>query len=209
MKLISDFEDYYDKHFSNESDMSFSRLSSEELNRKQVFDQLKKLNLVTPAFGQVKKFLRKCKWEQAVVVYENINTHSGGEKRIMPYREALKYSNQFMSLYAASDPGVSYRYLKIGSLAYFLKYESSNWNSVLNTEKISIEEADPNFLLVEPPFSLYSIDFVQYKDPKQGDVMVAIDFNLFPKLMETGLEEILGGALIVKEIENYRNKSKK
>jgi hypothetical protein len=210
VKLISDFEDYYDTHFSDNGEIVFHRLLENELNRKQVFEQLKKMQLVTPAFGQVKKFLRKCKWEQAVVVYDNVITHSGGNKRVMSFREALlRHSQKYMSLYSATEQGVSYRYLRIGNRAYFLKYQSDEWSSIVNTKHIEIEEADPGFLSVEPPYPLYAIDFVHYQDKKQGDVMVAIDFNIAPKLAGTGIENIVDGSIIVQEIEKWLEKNKK
>ncbi|MFF2531434.1 hypothetical protein ACFVS2_21240 [Brevibacillus sp. NPDC058079] len=210
VKLITDFEDYYDAYFSKDGDIEFQRLSEKEPTRKQVFELLRKYGLVTPAFGQVKKFLRKCKREQAVVVYENITTHSGGKKSVMSFREALhNHSQKHMSLYSASDKGVSYRYLRIGQLAYLLKYQSDEWSSIVNTKSIEIEEADPGFLTTEPDYPLYAIDFVHFKDAKQDDVMVAIDFNIAPKLKNTGIEKWIDGVSVVNQIENWLNQSRK
>lgn len=207
ISLQSDFQDYYDEHFPKEGDTVFERLTTHELPRKDIYTFLTKHKFVSPLYDKPKKFLKVLKMDQVVISFSNSNRHDGGEKQVMSYKEALKhYGDKGMAVYSNSNKGETFRYLKIGKEAFFMKMKSeTDWNSNVDTiysdhERVAKED-DLKFKPIDAP--LYAVDFVYFTNPKGRDHMIAIDINFAPKLSGTGLEAIVSGEEVASLISEW------
>jgi len=214
LKLNSDFEDYYDSAFAQEGNLTFPRLTSNEIPRKELYKLIGKHKLIPPVFGKVKKFIKKIPWEQAVIVFSNADLHSGGEKTVMSFKEAYKeHPDKYMSIYSVTERGESFRYLQIGKEAFFLRYKSDVWDSTKNP-KIEVERVEEGDEIKMKPFDypMYAVDFVRFEDRFGKEWMLAVDFNTAPILKGTGIEELIAPfeivALLQEWYEEQGNKKK-
>ena len=216
--LETDYEDYYDHLFLKADDphapadaIRYVRNKKDEIPRKHLFSVLHSHRLLTPPHGIVKDLRLSMDMKQAVVVFTEPSKHSGGQKHVMGYQEALmKHSKEFMTVFSNSEPNVTYRYLVIGERAFYLECKvKDHWDFNVNP-KINIEEVEPGNELkgCEPfPVPIYSIDFTSFKDKNGQEWMVAVDLNLAPTLKGTGIDELLYPFEIQTLIENWFKKN--
>lgn len=223
ISLKSDFRDYYDHIFAGSWQQGahcLERLSTAGPERRVMFDILKGLKLVTPHVGTVSELNAILMGEFSylgsssliddymrnltdVVVYLDNKAHRGEGKIRLNIKHAIKeYPNHFASQYIPSTArgfGVSLRYLRIGRRQFWLRYTSRNdWRS--NVGDVCIEvlsEEVPKSLndilkLSEP---MLAIDFVK------ADKLYAIDYNVAPGLMGTGIEALLTPSDIFEELK--------
>lgn len=206
--LESDFHNWYDHAFDSRYDSEaepFRRVSTDGMNRKEMFEFLDySLWLHIPINGTVQevfeqRFGKSAKFfENHIVLYHDITSHSGENKELIRANQALKqYPDTFCSVYIKHKDweehsfGISYRYLKIGKNHYWLKYTSyDDWRSNNGNVKIelldNIERFD-NVLYIPSYVPFFAIDFIadKYED------FYAIDYNIAPGLKWTGIEQIL------------------
>lgn len=204
LKLRSNFLDYYDHQFDLSGE-EFRRMSNEGMNRIEMLDFMKSKRLIVPPYGVVRQLKHHAYItpEAFVVVHLDINSHRGENKLLMRYREALEqYPDAFMVMYASSFTGVSWRYLKVGSRSFILRYEGDDWRSNWNTKNIIVESDDASWIKIDITAPLFAIDFVKNERLDGENVMVAIDFNIAPQIKGSGIEDILSATEVVKLIRD-------
>lgn len=193
LRLVTDFPDYYDHHFDNDGER-FYRKTNSGMDRKSMFSFFAEQNIATPLFGTVKELSQVLDPFSYIVVYTDLHSHQGENKKKICLFEAtaLGLSDMFASQYVKENKGVSYRYLRVGSLSFWIRYESKEWLSNVNTEKIEVITLDEHVKVIsgEP---LYAIDFVG--NPWN---LLAVDYNIAPKIKGTGVEDMLSASEVVR-----------
>lgn len=206
LKLKSNFLDYYDHQFDLSGE-EFRRMSNEGMNRIEMLDFMKSKRLIVPPYGVVRHLEHHAYItpEAFVVVHLDINSHRGENKLLVRYSEALEqYPDAFMVMYASSFKGVSWRYLKVGSRSFILRYESDDWRSNWNTKEIIVESEDASWIKIAIDAPLFAIDFVKNEKSEGDKVMVAIDYNIAPQIKGTGIEDILSAKEVVQLIADQK-----
>lgn len=191
IKLNSDFIDYYDHEFCGSAttpDAELNRWSKCNFSKQQQFDFMLKLECNPVPNGMVKEIASQhgCK---KVVVYHDVYSHRGEDKRLMDATEALeKFPSHFCSLYVPSlnaDKPMTIRQLFIGDFLFVLQYSSNDeWRSNCGEVEILFKGFQPNN---NTDFPLYAIDFIEQQDGK----LLAIDVNLSPGIKGTPIEKML------------------
>ncbi|WCF11664.1 hypothetical protein NDS46_30420 (plasmid) [Paenibacillus thiaminolyticus] len=211
LKLVSNFIDYYDHYFDLQGDV-LRRLSNEGMNRVEMLQFLQQKNLTVPLHGIVKNLQNHSLIERDtyVIVHTDIHSHRGENKHLLLYRDALeRYPDELMVLYVSSFQGCSWRYLKIGSRSFILHYQSKDWRSNWDTEKITIEDENASLINIDVNEPLFAIDFVKNINENGEAVMMAIDYNIAPQLKGTGIENILAPAEVANLIKESWMRSQK
>lgn len=213
--LCSDFRDVYDHWFTSPATappeaVIYERMSRGGLSRPAMYAYLQAQGYPVPRNGSVativdRRDLRSsgvsplppALWQleysylrghRQVVVYLDLWSHRGEQKRLMSEQEALRrYPEHFASRYLAPPgPAVgsfSYRYLRLGARAWWLRYEShTDWRSNCGDPQITVlaEEEVVSAL----PWPLYAFDYVT-----DGQQWWVVDFNCAPQIKGTGLED--------------------
>lgn len=208
LKLVSDFHDYYDIMFDKEG-LEFRRFTNEGPNRIQIFSILRGLGLKTPFFGKVEDLLVKFSEDTKIVVYTDITKHCGEGKELITLGEAKnEYRGFWASQYIRNElqdvalntyKGKSTRFLFVGNRFFRMDYISTeDWRSNVGDGDIigCHEEVSPKWRNMIY-FPLYSIDFVgEYE-------LFAIDFNIAPGTIGTGLNKILHPSDAVNAIKKW------
>jgi len=201
LKLISNFIDYYDHWFDIDNEQRFYRITTDGMNRGQMFGFMRQHKLTPPLYGIVSHLKNACylELEDKVVVYTNENVHCGEGKLLMTLEEAYQqYPNCLCTQYLNTEKvfgyAVSYRHLQIGYKAFWLRYTSfTDWRSNCGDGDIDlIEERD--IISINKP--LFAIDFVKYNNN-----YYAIDFNIAPGIKGTGVEKIIPAKQVVELIK--------
>lgn len=200
LRLVSNFIDYYDHWFDIDCKNQYRRVTTDGMNRGQMFLFMKQYHLITPIYGIVKhlKYANYFELDEKVVVYIDENIHCGEGKLLMTLEEAYqKYPNCLCTQYLNNNVfgyAVSYRHLQIGNRAFWIRYTSfTDWRSNCGDGDIDlIEEREP--ILTGIP--LFAIDFVQYNND-----YYAIDFNIAPGIKGTGVEKIISAKQVVELIK--------
>jgi hypothetical protein len=211
LKLLSDFRDYYDHVFFPDGDMIVHRMAHDRAMPKwRQFDILQRSGIATPPVYTVGSSQADKLYGPAdnVVVYTDEHLHCGGGKTMTSYDAAVK---RFPPCQHACVPWYnstgsysesrSYRYLKIGGMAFWLRYEGRGGWMSNHAEETEIYlngwcEQIESYVLSSYP--MCAIDFVipvDRHDPDDfADVLdqgIAIDFNTAPGLRHTGIEDVL------------------
>lgn len=202
VKLVSDFRDFYDPWFDRDGDTVFRRMTTDGMDRIQMLEWLKKNHFNPPPYGFVRDL-----WKDArkLVVYTDLRSHRGEGKLLLPSDQAFEqYPGGFASVYL-EGPARTTRILKIGSMAFRLRYESDDkWRSNVGDVQITVED------IMTPPaslesFPLVAIDLVEGSDP---DNPSAIDLNIAPGIQWTGVEDHLKGPEVVSLLSQSLEKEK-
>lgn len=219
MILSSDFHDYYDYNFSNNGKI-FSRKSKNfGPSKQEQFKILKDFGYKIPPIGKAIDLIdsaweKENQWNRFLVVYTDPNAHCGEGKILISKKDighlhlgmggyALKVfmlQDSFSSAFLGNPnirPSVSLRQLHIGKHVFWIEYSSNDsWMSNVGDGKIELVgvEKDTGF---NAKYPLYAIDFVIGKE------MYAIDLNIAPGIKGTGIEHVLSGKEVVKEIEEW------
>lgn len=223
IKIESDFWDYYD-HWACGStdtpDFTLERKTNSGAPKREQFKILEALGLKTPQHGTVVEVIRELHEQEdshltppALVVYDDEMAHAGQGKRLMAYYHAISESDKYCSVFAPtvlSTAGAqSYRLLWIGDLLFCLQYSNiGDWRSNVGSH-VSIEVV-PDGLIQLPkphrwspllkPHPLVAIDFViPYDNPEP----LAIDFNIAPRILTTGIERQLSPKSCYEAILKY------
>lgn len=193
IKIISDFNDFYDELSSNEAVLKYNRMLKECKQRGTALKYLRSLNIQTVETKQVSQFYND---DELLVVYTDPFGHNGEGKRIMSVAEAKQsYSNCVASKYYVSD-GLSIKYLQIGKIKINLCYKktipvSLNMGTLVD---LTIDNGDYNRLIGIP---IFSIDYISVNNK-----MLATDFNEVENLGRLGIQSYLTKEQIVNEITN-------
>ncbi|HEX5186477.1 MAG TPA: hypothetical protein VFV86_06265 [Nitrososphaeraceae archaeon] len=208
LKINSNFHQWYDKYFDSDG-LEFRRITTDGPNRPEMFDLFKKWGILTPLFGKISTFIiKEYDKDKKVVIYDNIWSHCGENKRIITFSEALlserdKYMCEFVEFdktlftdYIAK----STRQLFIGNLVYQYDYYSyndwrSNYGRTNTSEPIQIDLPKWREKIYYP---LFAIDYV---GPQTE--LKAIDFNIAPGVNGINLGKLISGEFIVSEIKRW------
>ena len=189
LKLLSNFNDYYDHWFDLDGNV-FKRTTNSGMIRGRMFSFMRSHGLTVPIYGIVQHLENYLYPDKKVVVYLDENKHCGEGKQLLTLGEACKlYPFKLCTEYLVNENpfgyAVSYRHLQIGNRAFWIKYISyTDWRSNCGEGDIElIEERKPIEIPHKP---LFAVDFVE----KSG-IYYAIDFNISPGIRGTGIEDII------------------
>ena len=217
----TDFRDYYDHHFLGRwqnSLLVFERLTSGGMPRTQMLPFLESQGLRVPRYGICKKLVPRLKSDffpksnlaanfgdiACVVVYTDESAHCGEGKIIQTWNQAERnYPNSFATEFITvlqNNMGYSLRYLRVGVRQFWLSYSSANdWRSNCGDVTIELlcEEKKCRKELPAGKWTapLFAIDFLPV-----GSLLYAVDYNIAPGLMGSGLERIMSAHDVYDEI---------
>lgn len=193
LRLVSDFNNFYDAWFDLEGPALY-RLTNSGLDKRNQFKFMESIGLKCPRHGLVKD-MDFLSLDDSVVAYWDEMAHAGDGKEKYTYSHALKYyPNLYCSEFVQGHPGCSERYLFIGNRCFRYSYRSEDWRSNVDS---TISEPDEVFgYELRKTFNnpLCAFDFVGW---------LAIDFNIAPGLNGFGLEKLISGLEVVKELKKF------
>jgi hypothetical protein len=208
VKLITDFNDYYD-HFFDMEGVVWKRQYNNGVDRKECLTFMQTLGLKVPPFGTTTELTEAIPLERLVeigdssdvVVYTDPLAHAGeGKIKLNIMEAAERYPDNLCSLYIPPDFNkiFSLRWLKIADKSFLLRYtnhDASEWRSNYGDD-IDIELVENMSLagsqdLIErlTRFPLVAIDVVL----SSKQVAYAVDFNTAPGLRNTPLQYKIKG----------------
>lgn len=217
LKLLSNWLDFYDHEFDLEGP-TFKRLTNSGPDRRQMFQIFAENNIKTPMNGSVaavEQTLRNYWFKNVpdlyrsklinndinVMIYFDEMAHCTKGKNVHSLESALKsFPNKYCSLYMPSSDRFStnsYRYLQIGTKAFWLSYRSDDEYFSNKDGEIIGSPATTSPLVGFEKYPLLAIDFVC-----SGHELYAIDLNIAPGMKDTGIEKILSPKMVVDEIKN-------
>ena len=202
MKLIlkTDFVDYYDNHFDQLSQpvphMTFNRLTRNNFSRKDLFNQLNKMNEPVIPHGNTKELSERFWSAQKFVVYIDDYAHSGQGKILIDRHQVPQYTNTLASLYMPEKPALSLKKIVIGNRIFWAKYQSSHtWKSNVG-DYTELHEPYEDLGINNELFPLYTIDYVL-----GANYWWAVDLNTAPELGKLNLK--ISPEEIHQEIKNW------
>ena len=206
--LQSDFHDYYDHMFDLDGEI-YSRMSITTFTKALQFHNLNSMGLATPHRGLVEYMATFLPKDTMLVIYEKECSHRGEDKFLMPIDDAIHmgHGEKYSSVYLPNWDDVVYasslRYLRIGSIVFWLKYESDDeWRSNCGYEVNISNVKAPDFLNEFEdfqPFPVFAVDFVECK---YGGLL-AVDYNTSPGLSGTPVQQHLSPTIVVQEIKTF------
>jgi len=191
IKILSDFNDFYDDLSDNNSIITYNRMLQGCKQRGTALKYLRSLNIKTIETKQVSQFYDD---DETLVVYTDPFGHNGEGKRILGVTEAKQnYSNCVASKYYVSD-GLSIKFLQIGKIKINLCYKKTSDKTLdMGTlVDVTIDSGDYNRLIGIP---IFSIDYISVNNK-----MLATDFNEVENLGRLGIQQYLTKEQIVDEI---------
>lgn len=196
MRLISDFEDYYDKavtEYLGDTSLEFNRLTGSNLDKVQQLRLLKSIGYETIHIEPLRGMVGIDK----VLVYNNINLHYGAGKSIMNYTDAtLMYGNNLAT--ECFDTDMTYKLLQIGYDCYSLEVENIGLKENRLKSLIFVGRGLPG--LKDKKYPMYSIDFVRSKSGR----MLACDLDLCVRLDHIdGIKEKLPPEHVAERLYRY------
>lgn len=213
LKLVSDFYDYYDHEFDLEGD-TFRRVTTDGLSRQELLEYLQKLEFTVPHFGPVKDLAKLLEPQDRIVLHHDIWAHRGDGKELSTIQEAMvkhpdTLATQFIQFNVPGTKpevkGLSWRYLQIGTEAFWIEYTSTeDWRSncgegdceLFFRDKTELF-SDRQYELLRFKFPLFAVDFVPDKE-----TLYAVDFNIAPGVRGTGVEKIFSPQEATKAIKS-------
>lgn len=212
--LTSDFEDYYDQWFDAprmiHPDYVYQRFTHMGPQRPTMFRLFRQLGLQTPVHGPARfvgtsfACYNRQLDDRKVVVYLDNQRHLGDSKLLMTLAQAVKdYPDRFISEYIEPGgvPSTSLRYLRVGRRQFWLQYTSfDDWRSNVGDVQVQVLREDEPLPMDAVTsgvlrYPMFSIDFVQ------GRYLYAIDLNLSPRIAGTGVELLIDGKSVVRELK--------
>ena len=209
LKLKSNFFEPFHCAFDSEG-IEFRIVTTDGPDRPAMFNMFKKVGLKTPINGYYDTFVKnKYENERKVVVYDDIRSHFGENKRLLQFSELnVEDKLKYMSEYINFEPKLftdyiskSTRYLFVGDYGFSYDYYSYNdWRS--NNGRVHISE--PHRLDLpkwrkEIPYAFFAIDFVG-----ESYDLRAIDFNCAPGVY--GVKLGMSSAQMVLAIKEWLKK---
>ena len=190
----------------------FRLMTNEGPNRKEMVSIFKMVGLQTPIFGYYSDFVKiKYEKERKVVVYDDIESHFGKNKRLVTFSELnvedkLLYMSEYIQTLQrplAQYISRSTRYLFVGDYGFQYDYLSHNdWRS--NNGRVDftpLMRLDVPEWRKQIPYAMFAIDFVgeQYE-------LKAIDLNIAPGTIGIGLQHFLSSTQMVLSIKDWLRK---
>lgn len=192
LKILSDFEDYYDNQSNNNGTIIYNRNFGESLSKAGALKYIRSLGIPTIETQAVKEIAPGVK---RIVVYMDPKAHEGKGKQVMKRSDALSYyGNYLASPYIESTNGLYIKMLQIGTRRFKLLLQHTNDGDLTTGRVLDIQELEPQLSSIVYP--IFSIDYIPY-----NGMSVATDFNQVQKLVGLGIESILKPEDVVLEIE--------
>jgi hypothetical protein len=205
LKLVSDFSELYDSFFDS-TGFEHRRVTTDGPNRIQMFRMFTSIGMDTPLYGYLSQFKDYPDKEHEVVIYDDLKSHFGQDKRISTINNVLTVANirkswtVFCSLFINTETDTykskSTRVLVIGKRAFSYEYISYNdWRSncgegdIINAKEIPAPNWRNNI-----PYPMFAIDFVEDK---------AVDFNIAPGITGTGVGKLISCSEIILSLKNW------
>lgn len=190
IKLVSDFDDYYDLGFC-EDGIEYRRLLSERQGRGKLLTFLKSHGYPVIEFGQVSNMVDKA---EKLVVYLN-NGHGPSSKIVCNSSDAfMAYRNYLCTVYSEGTNGFSMKVVQVGSRRFRVMMQ--NESGRLEHGKVKSIEELPKELNKSINIPIFSIDYIPF-----GASLVATDFNEVQNLKDIGLDSILTPDDVLREVE--------
>lgn len=226
IKIKSDFWDYYDHHACSSQEASpdyvLERYSRNGPSKPQQFKILESLGLEVPLHGRVPQVIKQLHQREdqdsvpLLVIYDDEDAHAGEGKNLLAFYHAASTENadKYCSLFVPTTLSIaaaaqSWRLLWVGDLLFKIQYTGiGDWRSnAAQKVNICVMDQEIDWLpavdrRTEPLRShpLVAIDFVcPYGECKP----LAIDLNISPGLLHTGVEKILSPKACYEAIRAY------
>lgn len=205
LKLVSDFSELYDSFFDS-TGFEHRRITTDGPNRVQMFRLFTSIGLDTPLYGYLSQFKDFVDKNSQVVIYDDVKSHFGEDKRISTLNNLLEVAkirknwNVFCSLFIDTETDIykskSTRVLVIGKRAFSYEYISYNdWRSNCGDgDIINPKEIDIPIYRKDIPYPMFAIDFVENK---------AIDFNIAPGINGTGVGKLISCSEIILSLKSW------
>lgn len=196
MRLLTDFEDYYDKYFrAHVGNLEFRRQLKDNPDKFSALQFLQSIGYSTIKIGPLANILGNPK----IVVFTNPSLHYGAGKVVMPLSSAkMMYSNKPCTEYFETN--MTYKILQIGNECYSLEIENNGFieNRLVDCSLLGL--GSPG--CYNGKYPMYSIDFVR---DNEGN-MLACDFDCTVKLGHIqGISQVLTSEKVVENLYNYLN----
>lgn len=222
IRINSDFIDYYD-HWAAGSwqscDCVLDRRMDSGPARKEALEILSASGFNVPRNGIVEALVSEIigdavdpvrRWMMEsinLVVYTDEKAHAGEGKVLLSMESALcDFPKLFACEYLPTDVlGVaeSYRYLRVGSRQFWLKYTSSDdWRSNCGDVDVEFicEELPSDVVRPTMRYPLYAIDFIL------AGRLYAVDLNVSPKICGTGVENLMTSLQAYEQIATMKKR---
>jgi len=124
VKLVSDFDDFYDCHFdySGNAKLSFIRIGKDRAKIKKMFSILKSCDVQIPMYGKVSNIkINKNNEGKAIICCDEY----GDNKTKVTLEEACdKYPGCYYMKYIAGDDTKIWRYIQIGERSFLILFHT-------------------------------------------------------------------------------------
>ena len=194
LKLVTDYNDYYDDGFDHNGD-AFCRFSHSGLSLSSIYQALKKRSFRVPLHG-VCKDLKEEFYPDSLVITQNPDF----TLEVSSFQHILD-TNPTSIIYEyikGEVPKLIFRQVVIGNRAWMMRNTGTGYEVY--------DEVVPNVMLFDLP--MYFIDI-----KKDSDIFYAVDFGLSPRLAETGMEQRLSPLNVIDLLKDHyygnKNKNKK
>jgi len=201
--LESDFLDCYDHWFERRERARriWIRHTARGPVRRAAIREMERAGLAVPEHGTVRELERRLGGEAGLVVYVDEGAHRGEGKRRMRAADAMRayaghYATRFVESAALGGRAVSLRYLQIGGLCWWLRYEGRGgadvWmsNAAPEVEVTLLGNAQPaervGYEALAGRYPLFAVDHVL-----DGARLLAVDLNTAPQIRGTGVERMV------------------
>jgi len=159
VRLVTNFEDYYDEYFKTGTDVLIRKQDSQVRRTEQLKSLRDEDGLTVPPFGSVRELLDRMP-KKYVFNAENIFVVVCFPNRIkikMDIMQAFEdYPDQWAYLFIPTEKTESTRFIRIGSMYFWLKYSSDHeWEShegnvlVSGTEELPVRRDKALFYFVK------------------------------------------------------------
>lgn len=199
-RIISDFEDYYDKYFEDNIKKEYA---GEEISfiRKRCYDnkvmELKALKDIGISVINIEPINRIFNVQNTdlIVVYTDISGHNGNGKLVLDFNEAnMLYSNRLGSKLSKQYDGYTYKFLQIGIRKFWLVIKNDQY--LRESELVGIQEFEKGYTKgINIP--IFSIDYTLV-----DGVQTAVDFNTTQNLSKLNFKTYMSEEEVCLEIYN-------
>lgn len=194
IRIISDFEDYYDiASSSSDNAYVYNRVRPIE-SRSKALKFLRDKGISTLDIKLVREFDDSA---EKLVVYTDPYLHDCKGKHLVDLNHAKQiYGSLLASKYHDEANGEALKFLQVGSRRFRLRMKINIENNVLTEgEILAITELNPgfNYSIMCP---IFSIDYVS-----NGDSIIATDFNRVQRLDKLGIDKLMAPSEVISEIK--------
>lgn len=199
-RIISDFEDYYDKYFEENikeeyagEDICFVRKRA-YVNKVLELKALKDIGIPVINIEPINKIFNVNN-KDLIVVYTDISGHNGNGKLVLDFNEAnMLYSNRLCSKLSKQYDGYTYKFLQVGQRKFWLVIENDKY--LRESRLVKINEFQKGYTRgINIP--IFSIDYTLV-----NGIQTAVDFNTAQNLSKLNFKNYMSEEEVSLEIYN-------